>query len=65
MRMDTPTPDATYTIQEAADRLHVHRSTIYALPFFRARIVKVGRRSLLLAADVDLFLTLHRTGVAA
>lgn len=60
-----PIDTKTYTVAEAAAVLKVHRSTIYALPFFRARLVKVGRRSLILASDVDAYLTLNRTGVAA
>ena len=60
--MPTDAPE-TYTIAEAAAVLNCDRATIYRRAFFRKRIVKNGSRSLILASDLRLYLTLHQTGV--
>ena len=55
--MDTVSPPAAYSIDEAARQLSLSRSTVYELiRDGQPRVVKVGRRSIVSAGEIARFL---------
>ncbi|MFL5575051.1 MAG: hypothetical protein ACJ79S_03655 [Gemmatimonadaceae bacterium] len=53
------------TIDDVAARLRIHRSTVYAIPFFRGRAVNILRRTCWLPEDVELFISLNPVGIGS